>query len=475
MLFNSYVFVFFFLPVVWGLVRISSIFGSARLSISILTVSSLFFYAYWSPPHVALIVFSMLFNFVLGKQIRKAKRCQKGLAAAAIAVNLGLIAYFKYTNFLFGIAADVFRIDVAFQEIVLPLGISFFTFQQIAYIVDCYKGKVVDHDFLRYSLFVSFFPQLIAGPIVRQAEMLPQFSKLGVERSSYKTRSEGATVFVLGLAKKVLIADSLSPIVGGVFDSSLPVGFTDAWLGALAYTLQIYFDFSGYSDMAIGLGKFFNIKIPVNFNSPYKSLSIIDFWRRWHMTLSAFLKDYLYIPLGGNRKGPRRRYANLMLTMILGGLWHGAAWNFVVWGGLHGLYLCINQLWMKIPVKLPRSFSWVLTFGSVVIAWVLFRAPSFQRAVDVFKGMFGWNGDVRKVPQAVDWDLPEKFLGIPLDERVILVALFLIISLALPSAWSFAESGKWRHTKPVAVGLGAVFVITVLFMTRISEFLYFQF
>ncbi|HIE55708.1 MAG TPA: MBOAT family protein, partial [Chromatiaceae bacterium] len=290
-------------------------------------------------------------------------------------------------------------------DIVLPLAISFFTFQQIAYLVDAYKGITHEYRFMHYALFVTFFPQLIAGPIVHHKEMLPQF----MTRDNVSPRLEnitiGLTIFFIGLFKKSVLADGVAPYSTSVFEAAAtghPVTFFVAWGGALAYTMQLYFDFSGYSDMAIGAARLFGIRLPLNFHSPHKAVNIVEFWRRWHITLSRFLRDYLYIPLGGNRKGKFRRYLNLFLTMLLGGLWHGAGWTFVVWGGLHGLYLAINHAWGKLRPSLPfwfrpgksvgKALAWSITFLAVVVGWVFFRAPDFPSAINMLQGMAMLNG-----------------------------------------------------------------------------------
>lgn len=346
MLFNSHVFLFVFLPVTWILFRLACSYRLTDVAIAVLTVASLAFYSYWNPPFVFLILFSILFNYAWGRIIERnlaKKRGGKSWLYVGILVNLAMIGYFKYANFFMSNVALIVGWEWTTKDIFLPLGISFFTFQQIAYLIDCSKGLAKGHEFLHYTLFVTFFPQLIAGPIVRYDEIMPAFSKLRTFAMSYRNLAMGITLLALGLFKKLVIADTLSPWAAAVFDSSDIVTFFDAWAGALCYTFQIYFDFSGYSDMALGLGRMFNIELPINFDSPYKATSVIDFWRRWHISLSTFLRDYLYIPLGGSRKGVARRYGNLVTTMLLGGLWHGASWNFVLWGGLHGLYLSINH------------------------------------------------------------------------------------------------------------------------------------
>ncbi|WP_157117950.1 MBOAT family O-acyltransferase [Oceanicoccus sagamiensis] len=317
-----------------------------------------------------------------------------------VTFNLCLLGYYKYADFLIDNVAAIGLIDKATLNIVLPLAISFFTFQQIAFLVDSYKSITHEYSFTKYVLFVCFFPQLIAGPIVHHAQLIPQFSYQNIKKNLSTKVAKGLSIFTIGLSKKVLIADSLAPIANAVFDNpeQLTLGSVDAWVGAAAYTLQIYFDFSGYSDMAIGLALMFGLYLPINFNSPYKAISIIDFWRRWHMTLSAFLRDYLYIALGGNRKGGLRRYSNLLITMLLGGLWHGANWTFVMWGAMHGVYLVINHSWRYLLNSLGRSsladsgiyklLALLLTFFCVLNSWVVFRAASIDDAMALYQSMY---------------------------------------------------------------------------------------
>src|SRR5258706_2117202 len=320
-------------------------------------------------------------------------RASRGWLVLAIAANLGLLAYYKYANLLSLSLGALTGLPTPVFDVLLPIGISFYTFTQIAYLADTYKARRAERSFSAYLLFVTFFPHLIAGPVLHHSEMMPQFLR-DQRRVPPALILEGLLLFACGLAKKVLIADSVAPAVNRVFTLAEmhTLGVGDSWFGALAYAVQIYFDFSGYSDMAIGLGLLFGIRLPLNFNSPYQSTSIVEFWRRWHMTLSRFLRDYLYFPLGGNRHGPARRQLNLMLTMLLGGLWHGAAWTFVVWGGLHGLYLQVNHAWRvavgrnpfleRVLKKFPtttRLLSWGLTFIAVVVAWGVFPARTVTR------------------------------------------------------------------------------------------------
>ncbi|MDH2915815.1 MAG: MBOAT family protein [Gallionella sp.] len=409
MLFNSYAFIFLFLPVVllgfFQLARLHHAYAAAWLAIS-----SLFFYGYWNPAYVGLLLGSIVCNYAFGMWIAKsgvqhATARKRHLLIFAITANLILLGYYKYANFFLSSASALTGSSLSLGDIILPLGISFFTFTQIAFLVDTYQGKVKEYNFIHYVLFVTYFPHLIAGPVLHHKDMMPQFAHASTYRINWDNIATGLLLFTLGLCKKVLWADSLAPYATAIFDSvnhGMAVGMLptiyEAWSGALAYTLQIYFDFSGYTDMALGIALMFNIRLPINFNSPYKSTSIIEFWRRWHMTLSAFLRDYLYIPLGGNRHGKLRRYGNLFVTMLLGGLWHGAGWTFVVWGALHGAYLIVNHLWRELvserylrwlPNRVDGLLGGVLTFIAVVTAWVVFRAENMAQTLVIWKAMFG--------------------------------------------------------------------------------------
>lgn len=404
MLFSTYTFIFVFLPVVFIGYAILSFFD-VKLSRKIwLIIASLFFYGYWDVHYLFLLMASAFFNYYIGCCLLKLKHNQthqKKLLIFGVVCNLLLIGYFKYFNFMVDNLNDIFETGVGNLDIILPLGISFFTFQNIAYLVDVKRNKVLNNHFLDYLFFLSFFPQLIAGPIVHHADIMKQInSKLSL-KLSLKKISVGLSVFLLGLFKKLALADSISVYADLSFNAvheGVILSFWEAWCGVLAYTFQLYFDFSGYSDMAIGLGLIFGLRLPINFFSPYKAENIIDFWRRWHMTLSAFLRDYLYIPLGGNRNGFISRYRNLFITMLLGGLWHGASWTFVLWGGLHGLYLCLNHIfrnllsisgrYVRLGVFDNRLLFQGITFLSVVTAWVPFRAESLSDTMSLWTSMF---------------------------------------------------------------------------------------
>ncbi|MBX2836276.1 MAG: MBOAT family protein [Gammaproteobacteria bacterium] len=408
MLFNSLGFIFVFLPLTLLAYHLLCRASRPDWAILALITASLTFYGWWEPRYLLLITASVLWNYGVGQALmrtpRNLVRRRQWLLAAGITMNLGCIAWFKYAGFFVASANTILGSEIHLHHIVLPLAISFFTFQQIAYLVDTYRDSEGERSFSRYALFVTFFPQLIAGPIVHHKDMLPQFAAhTGLKLQNLIL---GSTLFFIGLFKKVIVADGVAPYSDTVFGlaaTGVELSFLEAWTGALAYSLQLYFDFSGYSDMAIGLGCLFGIRLPLNFNSPYKACSIIDFWRRWHMTLSRFLKDYLYIPLGGSQRGPTRTYVNLMIVMLLGGLWHGAGWTFVIWGGIHGLYLLINHAWRRWGWSLEgfvgRVFAQSLTLLAVVVAWVVFRAESMESAGRVLAGMAGFNG----VAVPIEW------------------------------------------------------------------------
>lgn len=386
MLFTAPEFLFAFLPIVLAGFYMLGRHAGLNAAMLFLLAASLFFYGWWKPAYLTLLLLSIGANYFLGHMLLRPEihvRRRKHILILGVTANLALLCVYKYL----GLFADL--VGASFEGFILPLAISFFTFQQISFLVDAFRKEAHPVPFRHYALFVTFFPHLIAGPLVHHKTMTPQFAKPQLIAFDWMRIASGSALFCMGLFKKGLIADNIAPFADSVFHTGGRVGFVDAWAGALAYTLQIYYDFSGYSDMAIGLAIMFGIALPLNFLSPYKATSIIDFWRRWHITLSHFLRDYLYIPLGGNRKGPRRRWVNLGITMLLGGLWHGANMTFVVWGALHGIYLGINHAWRgRVKNSLPRFLSWSLTFFSVMVAWVFFRADSVQSALRMLKCMF---------------------------------------------------------------------------------------
>jgi D-alanyl-lipoteichoic acid acyltransferase DltB (MBOAT superfamily) len=425
----------------------------------------------------------------------------KVATGVAISANLCLLGYFKYSGFAIENAAELLGLPPATWSVVLPVGISFYTFTQIAFLVDTYNGRVHRQaGFIEYALFVTYFPHLIAGPILHHAEMIPQFLRKQTAQFSIDNVSIGAAIFVMGLAKKILIADGIAPYADAVFGAKGAISFGDAWIGTLAYTLQLYFDFSGYCDMAIGLSRMFNIDLPLNFYSPYKAASIIEFWRRWHMTLSRFLRDYLYIPLGGNRRGATRRNINLMVTMALGGLWHGAAWTFIIWGVLHGVFLLINHVFRRAAPKWLTTvpgfpvFARLLTFGCVAVAWVFFRAETTHGALHILSTMVlptrGIHPIVPLVASeerfAVAWIAVGLFIvwGLPNSQQIFRLPFHPSLGgegvgadrvpILEPRGWALSLM-SWRPTSLTAVIYGAVFAVSLMFFVRTARFLYFQF
>lgn len=482
MLFNSVEFIFIFLPMVLVIYYAFISLKHAKLAMSWLVLASLGFYSYWDFRYLPLLLFSMVWNFSLGRLIEKYRERKKLLLLIGVGLNLLLLGYFKYTGFFLTTVNALFDMGLWIPKIILPLGISFFTFTQTAYLVDAYRGETRGYSFLTYSLFVTIFPHLIAGPILYHKDMIGQFEDKNRFRVNYENLSLGLVTFAIGLCKKVLIADVLSPWVAIAFDNAGNLSFIEAWCGALVYTLQLYFDFSGYSEMAIGLGLMLNFNLPINFNSPYKATSVIDFWRRWHITLSAFLRDYLYIPLGGNKMGHVVKLRNLLITMLLGGLWHGAGWTFVIWGGIHGVALVVNHLWRKSAVDLPKVINWCLTFVCVTVAWVFFRADNIASAWSIVCAMFDFSNVV--LPESkilLRYFYWLQSIGVsfaPLNayggsREVIWIAgcLLTVVIFKNPQQLlqRFNPNFKWLFVASVALLYG------ILSLGKTSEFLYFQF
>ncbi len=479
MLFNSPEFVLGFLPVVLAGFFLIGRVGGTRWALRWLVAASLFFYGWWNPKFVLLLAGSILVNYWLGERIRQSR--SRAWLTGGIAANLALLGWFKYANFLI---RDVLQLHTPEIDIFLPLAISFFTFQQIMYLLESFRGDRVDAGLLPYASFVAFFPHLIAGPIVRPREIMPQLLARDLATPRSEHIAEGLTIFLLGMAKKVVLADTFarySDVGFAAAAQGAQLSFVEAWYAAAAYALQIYFDFSGYSDMAIGLARTLNVRFPLNFASPYKATNIADFWRCWHMTLSRFLRDHVYIALGGNRRGEVRRNINLMATMLLGGLWHGAAWNFVLWGGMHGLYLLVHR---RCPLKLPAVAGHALTLLAVIVAWVPFRASGMGATLAMLRGMAGFNGIalpqmiVRAFPPLAAIATPMPVLPYLGDARTLsfpevtaCLALGWTIVLALPAVHELSERARgWLLTGGFAFTVQALF-----FAPHVTPFLYFQF
>lgn len=525
MLFNSYEFLFGFLPVtIIGFILFERVNGRAKYLF--LLLASIFFYAWWDVRFVPLLIGSFTVNYVGGHLIYASRtrgkvRHTPWLVGFFVALNLVLLGIFKYAHFFAQNVGFLLGTNFDLGNIILPLGISFFTFEQITFLVDVGGGRTRPRELLYYALFVSFFPRLVAGPILRYDEIVPQMATNRRWEHTYDDLATGLTIFSIGLVKKALLADGIAPYASPVFAAAAKGGHIDfllAWGGVLAYTCQLYFDFSGYSDMAIGAARCFGIRFPMNFFSPYKAKNVIDFWRRWHMTLSRFLRDYLYIPLGGNRRGRLRRYINLMITMLLGGLWHGANWTFIAWGGLHGIYLTINHGWIGLaerhePLRSFRSSrvgaicGLTLTFVAVAMAWAFFRAPTFSAAFDLVEGMAGWHGVV--IPVGLEFALQPvrsvlDMIGVRFAEEsgTILIKTYLwilallTIAFFLPSTQELMvnaepviemkrgpkgfllEGYRWLRWSPSpvwAITMAGVAFAGLISITHVSEFLYWQF
>jgi len=488
MLFNSYEFIFAFLPITFiiyfYLLNKRLIIGAK----SFLVFASLFFYSWWNIIYLPLILISMLFNYSIGDSLTTPKKenkkqfSKKAILISGIIINLSLLAYFKYADFFIVNINSVSGSTIPLLELALPLAISFFTFQQIAYLVDSYRGETGEYDFLNYALFVTFFPQLIAGPIVHHKEMMPQFASTWNLVKNYKNIALGLFVFSIGLFKKVVIADTFSVWATQGFDVAETLNLFEAWATSLSYTFQLYFDFSGYTDMAIGVALLFNIKLPMNFNSPYKAKNIQEFWRRWHITLSRFLRDYIYIPLGGNRGTSFRTYSNLITTFILGGLWHGAGWTFIFWGVLHGFALAVYKLWQSLGFKMWGWIAWFITFNFVNITWVFFRAKEWDDAVKILGGMFSLDDVVLPNFLASKLSILSQYgiefggftahLSAGLD-LVVWLLLGLIFVLLFKNAPEKIKTFEINYKTSFFTSI--LFIYSILSMYKVSEFLYFNF
>jgi D-alanyl-lipoteichoic acid acyltransferase DltB (MBOAT superfamily) len=506
MQFNSYIFILLFLPLTvcgyFGLNRL----GKEKAAKIFLLLMSLWFYGYFNPSYLLIIVGSILANFCISKAMERAEdKPKKLLLILGIIFNVGLIFYFKYYDFFISNINIVFGSDFILRHIVLPLGISFFTFQQISFVVDSYRGQTKGYSFWEYALFVAFFPQLVAGPIVLHSELIPQFRDESRWKPDFDNLSKGLMMFARGLAKKVLIADTFGGAVSWGFNqaAAIPAGegaltSPEIIIVMLSYTFQIYFDFSGYSDMATGLSAMFNLQIPQNFNSPYKALSIADFWKRWHMTLTRFLTNYVYIPLGGNRKGKARTYLNTMIVFLVSGIWHGANWTFILWGVIHGLFQCINKagsgLYNKLMEgvkKLPaaavltwivKAIQWFVTFVVINVAWLLFRADSVTQFIQIMKRLPVYNYDIR-TELLESFRIPKirylfmLFGGEPSEMftlgfcTVVAFVLALIMVLAFPNNYEC----KYKKTPANLIITWVLMVICIISLSRISTFLYFNF
>jgi D-alanyl-lipoteichoic acid acyltransferase DltB (MBOAT superfamily) len=474
MQFNSIEFLFIFLPAtLLGFYLLNNRAGS-RAGVAWLAMASLAFFAWWDARYLALIGASMAWNWWMGTRIAATK--SKTLLVAAVAVDLAVLGYYKYANFFVDIVGQATGETLVWSKVVLPLGISFFTFTQIAFVVDAFRGKVIERSPLNYLLFVTYFPHLVAGPILHHSEMMPQFETLQGKRPDARVIASGLFLLLVGLFKKVVIADSIAKYVDPAFANVGVLQIMDAWTAALGYTLQLYFDFSAYSEMAMGMSLLFGVSLPLNFNSPYKATDISDFWKRWHMTLSRFLRDYVYIPLGGNRHGFGRTIAALVATMLLGGLWHGAGWTFIAWGAMHGAMLVSHRLWKKAGGNIGEWPGRVLTMTGVLAAWVVFRADSLKDALTIWRKMLGMDGIV----------LPSAFRGLryeavkislsPLINGTEIIVLLVLLVFCMTQKnvhemWASMQAPRWRQ-----VGVLWAMATCVMFMINSNaHFIYWNF
>jgi putative acetyltransferase len=478
-LFNSYEFIFLFLPITFF-----GFFWLGRLpqkhyATFWLVLASFAFYGYWDYRYVPLLFASILFNYLVGQRIEQTHA--KSWLIFGIVINVILLGYFKYMDFFLTTANDVVGTSFDLPHIVLPLGISFFTFTQTGYLIDAYRGEARNHSFVTYCEFVTIFPHLIAGPILNHKDMMPQFVAERTFRIDYHNIALGLTIFIMGLFKKVVIADRLSPWVADVFSHTDTITLLEAWIAALAYTFQLYFDFSGYSEMAIGLGLMFNLKFPVNFNSPYQARSIIDFWRRWHMTLGLWVREYLYIPLGGNRHGEWAKMRNLFVSMLIIGLWHGAGWTFVFWGAMHGVALMVNHQWRRLNIALPNVVNWGMTFLCVTVLWVFFRAENFHDAWNVIYAMAGGHGFALPAGGSIErlfggFGIPFRQWSIStgsLSEILCVLSFLFIVLVKMKNPIEYAKNFRANKRWLLVAVLFAFLALCE--MNSNTEFLYFQF
>lgn len=495
MLFNSLEYFLLFLPLAVLIYFACSRFATRQAGIIWLVTSSLLFYGYSSTKYISIVLISIVINFFIGKLIirnnlsaadRPESKYNHAILLLGISINISILAYFKYMNFFIETINTATHASIRLPDIALPLAISFYTFQQISYLADCFKAKINKANIAEYFFFVLFFPQLIAGPILRYAEIIPQLTADNMKRVNWDNIGKGVFLFAAGLFKKVVIADTFArwAIIDAVQNKS--IGFVDAWTISLSYTFQLYYDFSGYSDMAIGAALLFNFKLPINFNSPYQAANIQDFWRRWHITLSRWLRDYLYIPLGGNKKGTSRTLLNIFLTFLLGGIWHGAGWTFVAWGALHGAGLAAHRVWQRAGLSLHPVLGRLCTFLFINFTWVYFHAPDMALANSFIKAMLGLT-----TGQSIGVEFAryyQAWLLLPLAGFTLLtittMTLFAIAALIAPNTMQVTDftpyTGRWRFIPDhkFALLLSALIFFSLLTFTgnvSKTDFIYFQF
>ena len=488
MLFNSYLFIFLFFPLFAAGYFLFGKLQNRTLVLWFITAMSLVFYGYNHVRYVPVITGSILVNYGVSRLLSSEKyanriRLRKGMLALGIVFDLGLIFYFKYYDFFFENINTLLHTRVTMKHLLLPLGISFFTFQQISFVVDSYRGETKDYGFAEYAAFVTFFPQLVAGPIVLHKELIPQFRDPSKGRVNFDNLYEGTVRFSLGLFKKVMLADTFGKAVAWGFANTEGATAGDLFIVMLAYTFQIYFDFSGYSDMAIGLAQTVNLHIPMNFDSPYKAFTIREFWKRWHMTLTRFLTTYVYLPLGGSRRGRVRTLVNTGIVFLLSGIWHGANWTFIVWGVLHGALCILERVFEKQVLRLHKAFQWTATFLCVNLLWLLFRADSVTQWITMLKRMGHMESFALSDGLLSSFVLPEQevlfrllFLkGVNETVRGFPMALFLAGALLLCLCFENNIRRKIGRSVKMPLLASAAFVWSVLSLASESVFLYFNF
>ena len=488
MLFNSYVFILLFLPITWCIYFLLNRFRWYKLAQTALIVASFVFYGYQDEKLCLLLLLTISTNYCLHVYLtgNSPTALKKLVLTVGVCCNVFLLFYYKYLNFALETLNSVFSTDFTLRNIVLPLGISFFTFQQISMLVDSSKPGMKRYGFIDYALFVSFFPQLIAGPIVLHQEMIPQFHEEEKKKINFANMTSGLEYFILGFAKKVLVADSFARICDAGYENLATLNIYSTILTILAFTLQIYFDFSGYCDMAKGLGRLFNIEIPINFDSPYKAVTIVEFWKRWHQTLTRFLTQYIYIPLGGNRKGKWRTYLNIMIVFTISGIWHGADWTYMFWGVIHGIMQVVYRMGKSFFDKLPRWMLWLGTFGFVNIAWVFFRADYSKQPFYLLARLFQGGGGLCQEPllaSLCDNTVGMAILGgfvsaniLAVLQQVWVIVWFLlwtIVCVKLPSSHEMVE--RKNRSTGYFMFLGVLFVWSFIWLSQVSKFIYFNF
>ena len=483
MQFNSYIFILLFLPLsVIGYFILNRVHSKAAQLF--LLGMSLWFYGYFNLSYLAIMCSSILFNFLFSKYLGKEGTFgRKIVLAAAVLFNIGLIFYFKYYDFFISSINTVFHTDFVLKNILLPLGISFFTFQQLSYVIDSYYGQTRGYDFIEYALFVSYFPQLVAGPIVLHNELVPQFRDASKRKLNPDNLVRGISLFTLGLAKKVLIADTFGKAVTWGYANIDTATSLDLIIATFAYTFQIYFDFSGYSDMATGIAAMFNFSLPMNFNSPYKGLDINDFWRRWHMTLTRFLRTYIYFPLGGSRRGTCRTYLNIMVVFLVSGIWHGANWTFILWGVLHGVACVIDRIIHKTFVKIPKAIRWLITFLLVDVLWILFRADSITQSIQIIKKIFAFDG--MKISEGLYEAVSLTEISYLLEKGIfrtissgrpwLFIAALFLVGLMLCLCFRNNYERKTSQSVLSMIGIAFLFMWCLVSLGSVSVFLYFNF